>query len=171
MKIDKNKFVSLIYKLRLNSADGEMVEETTKERPLEFVYGMGRMIEMFEKKLKDLEAGSDFNFEIKAKDAYGEFNKEYIVELPKELFKVNGKVDEELITPGNHVPMQDNNGNRMDGIVLEIIEDRVKMDFNHPLAGENLFFSGTVLEVRDATEEDLQPPCASECGSGCDGCH
>jgi FKBP-type peptidyl-prolyl cis-trans isomerase SlyD len=171
MKIDKNKFVSLAYKLRLNSADGEMVEETTNERPLQFVYGMGRMIEMFEKKLKDLIPGSDFNFEIKAKDAYGELNKEYIVDLPKELFKVNGKIDEELITPGNHVPMQDVHGNRMDGIVLEVIEDKVKMDFNHPLAGENLFFSGTVLEVRDATEEELQPSCSSECGSGCDGCH
>jgi FKBP-type peptidyl-prolyl cis-trans isomerase SlyD len=169
MKIDKNKFVSLVYKLRVNSADGEMIEEVKKEHPFDFIYGMGGMLESFEKNIKNLEPGNDFNFEIKAKDAYGELYEEYIVDLPKELFKVNGKIDETLITPGNHVPMQDTQGNRMTGIVLEVFEDKVKMDFNHPLAGEDLYFSGTVLEVRDATEEDLQPSCSSDCSSGCSG--
>ena len=171
MKIEQNKFVSLIYKLRLNSADGELIEETKKEQPLQFVYGMGRMLPKFEKNLSNLEPGNDFNFEIKAKDAYGEINNNYIIDLPKDLFKVNGVIDKELITPGNSVPMQDERGNRMSGIVLDVVDDNVKMDFNHPLAGENLFFSGTVIEVRDATEEELQSSCSSDCSSGCDGCH
>ena len=171
MKIEQNKFVSLIYKLRLNSADGEMIEETTMENPLQFIYGMGRMIPMFEKHLSNLEEGDSFMFGIEAKDAYGEVNNDYIIDLPKELFKVNGKIDEKMIAVGNTVPMQDDKGNRMIGTVREAVGDKVKMDFNHQLAGQSLFFSGKVLEVRDATEDEISSSCSSDCHSDCGGCH
>ena len=167
MKIEKNKFVSLTYKLRLNSADGELVEETGKDHPLEFVFGMGRMIEMFEKKLEGLKTGDSFNIELKAKEAYGEVNKDAIVDLPKNIFEVNGIIDDEMLTVGNNIPMQDTHGNKLTGIVLDVADDVVKMDFNHPLAGDDLFFTGSVLEVRDATDEELSDSC-SGCGSDCD---
>ena len=167
MKIEKNKFVSLTYKLRLNSADGELVEETGKDNPLEFVFGTGRMLEMFEQKLEGLNPKDDFSFELKADEAYGEVNEEAVVDLPKSLFEVNGAIDDEMLTVGNPVPMQDAHGNRMTGIVVEVNDDAVKMDFNHPLAGDNLFFSGSVLEVREATEDELADSCGG-CGSDCD---
>jgi len=171
MKIGQNKFVSVIYKLRLNSADGELAEETNKENPLKFVYGTGRMIKKFELNLEGLEAGNEFNFMISAKDAYGEYNKENVTDLPKDLFKVNGKIDEKLITIGNQIPMQDENGYRFIGVVLQVDENTVKMDFNHLLAGQDLFFSGSVLEVREATKEEMATSCAKSCSSGCSrGC-
>ena len=171
MKIEKNKFVSLTYKLRLNGADGEMVEETGADRPLEFIFGTGRMLEMFEQKLEGLNPNDEFSFELKADEAYGEVNEEAVVDLPKSLFEVNGIIDDEMLTEGNPIPMQDAHGNRMTGIVIEVNDDVVKMDFNHPLAGDDLFFSGSVLEVRDATEEELADSCDG-CGSDCDSdCH
>lgn len=168
MKIERNKFVSLTYQLRLNGADGELIEETGNENPLEFVFGAGRMLEMFEQKLEGLGAGDAFNFELKADEAYGDINEDAIVDLPKNIFEVNGSIDEEMLSVGNTVPMQDAHGNRLNGIVLEVTDELVKMDFNHPLAGDDLFFSGSVIAVREASEDELMDACGSGCSSG--GC-
>jgi len=168
MKIERNTFVSLTYQLRLNGADGELIEETGNENPLEFVFGAGRMLEMFEQKLEGLGAGDAFNFELKADEAYGDINDDAIVDLPKNIFEVNGSIDEEMLSVGNTVPMQDAHGNRLNGIVLEVTDELVKMDFNHPLAGDDLFFSGSVIAVREATEDELMDACGSGCSSG--GC-
>ncbi len=168
MKIERNTFVSLTYQLRLNGADGELIEETGNENPLEFVFGAGRMLEMFEQKLEGLGAGDAFNFELKADEAYGDVNEDAIVDLPKNIFEVNGSIDEEMLSVGNTVPMQDAHGNRLNGIVLEVTDELVKMDFNHPLAGDDLFFSGSVIAVREATEDELMDACGSGCSSG--GC-
>ena len=167
MEIGRNKFVTLSYELRLNGTDGEVVEKTEANAPLEFVFGAGKMLEMFENKLEGLAKGSDFDFELKAAEAYGEVNPNAVVEIPKNIFEVEGKIDEELLTVGNQVPMQDAHGNRLNGIVLEVTDDKVKMDFNHPLAGDNLFFKGEVIEVREATEEELAVSCGSGCGDSC----
>ncbi len=173
MEIARNKFVSLSYQLRLNGAEGDLVEETGDSNPLKFVFGAGKMIEMFEQKLEGLKQGDSFNFELKSHEAYGEVNKDAVVELPKNIFEVNGEIDESLLKVGNMVPMQDASGNRLNGIVLEVTDENVKMDFNHPLAGDDLHFAGEVLEVRDATEEELVEAvggdsCSSgSCGDGC----
>ena len=99
-----------------------------------------------------------------------------MVELPKNTFMVNGKVADEMLYPGSQIPMSDAQGNRMLGIVKEVADDTVKMDFNHPLAGKDVRFDGSILTVRDATPEEIQPAngcgCGScgdgQCGDGCD---
>lgn len=170
MEITRNSYVKLTYALRTNAVDGELVEETTAENALEFVFGTGKMLPMFEEKLEGLTAGADYNFEIPSAAGYGEVNDEAKVDIPKNIFEVEGAIDEDLIKVGNVVPMQDAQGNRLNGIVLEITDETVKMDFNHPLAGDDLFFSGSVLEVREATESELVAAVGGGgCGSGC-GC-
>jgi len=170
MEISRNKMVTLTYVLRLNGFEGEVVEETTEEKPLEFIFGTGRMLQMFEDKLEGLLAGQEFKFELKADEAYGQINEEAKVEIPRNIFEINGSMDEELIKVGNMVPMQDAHGNRLNGIVLDVTEEHVKMDFNHPLAGDDLFFSGSVQEVREATDSEIMSAVGGGgCGSGC-GC-
>lgn len=170
MEIGRNKHVTLSYELRINGAEGEVVEKTDAGNPLAFVFGAGKMLQMFENKLEGYKKGDAFSFELKANEAYGEVNPNAIVEIPKNIFEVDGKIDEELLTVGNQVPMQDAHGNRLMGIVLEVSDDKVKMDFNHPLAGDNLFFTGEVLEIREATEDELMESCGSGCGSDDSGC-
>lgn len=170
MKIGKNKFVSLTYQLRLNSADGEMIEETTKDAPLEFLFGAGRMLQVFEDKLEGLVEGDSFSFDLKADEAYGEVNEDAVVDLPKSIFEIEGVIDEDLLTLGNTIPMQDAQGNRLNGIVLEVTDETVKMDFNHPLAGDDLYFTGSILTVREATEAELLAA-TSSCGCGHDHDH
>ena len=170
MTIVKDKMVSLSYDLRLDGRDGEIFEKAGKESPLVFLYGSGMMLPAFEEALLNKKAGDQFEIEISAKDGYGEENEDAIVDLPKQIFEVEGKIDEEVIFPGNSVPMMSSNGQRMQGLVISIDEATVKMDFNHPLAGEDLHFTGEVIEVRDATNEELSSAYSAGCGCSGGGC-
>ncbi len=156
MSIENQKVVSVTYELSINDFDGEVVETVKEEKPLTFLFGVGNMLETFEENIRGLNPGDDFKFKIESDKAYGQANEEAIVDLPKNIFEVEGKIPEDLLKEGNYIPMQDQEGNKLDGIVLEVSDDQVKMDFNHPLAGDDLFFKGKVLEVRDPSEEELK---------------
>ncbi|HIX73684.1 MAG TPA: peptidylprolyl isomerase [Candidatus Parabacteroides intestinipullorum] len=190
MKISKDKYVAVTYDLNVGEGDErELMEKATEERPLNFIFGMGMMLPAFEKALDGLEVGQEFNFSLAPADAYGEYDESHVLDLPKNIFEVDGKFDAEMIQEGNTVPMMDSNGNRLNGSVLEVKEDIVVMDFNHPLAGETLHFSGKVIDVHEATAEEIAAlttpagcgcgDCGGDCGSGCGdhgscgcgGCH
>ena len=170
MTIAKDKMVSVTYELKLDGKDGDVFEKAGIESPLVFLYGSGMMLPAFERALLNKKASDTFEISIAAVDAYGEVNEEAIVDLPKNIFMVDGKIDEELIAPGNSVPMMSTSGQRMEGLVVSVDENIVQMDFNHPLAGEDLHFTGEVLEVRDATPEELSVMFSSGCGCGSGGC-
>ncbi len=169
MTIAKDKMVSVTYELKLDGKDGDVFEKAGKDSPLIFLYGSGMMLPAFESGLVDKNANDTFEISIPAADAYGEVNEEAIVDLPKNIFMVDGKIDEELITPGNTVPMMSTSGQRMEGLVVSVNDDTVQMDFNHPLAGEDLHFTGEILDVRDATTEELNAAYSVGCGCGSGG--
>jgi len=171
LEIGKYKMVTLTYDLRVDDEQGEMVEQATETQPLEFLYGAGVMLPKFETHLAGLRQGEPFTIKLNKTDAYGEINHEAIVELPKHVFLVDGNFDAELIKVGNTVPMMSSNGQRLNGLVLEVNDEIVKMDFNHPLAGEDLYFAGKVLNVREASEEEVaQILSGGGCGCGSSGC-
>ncbi|MDX9697100.1 MAG: FKBP-type peptidyl-prolyl cis-trans isomerase [Bacteroidales bacterium] len=156
MTISNEKVVSLVYQLRVDDKQGDIVETVQEDRPFVFLYGAGNMIPMFESNLNGLKAGDKFEFKIACDDAYGQASEEAVVELPKNIFEVDGSVDDGLLEPGNVIPMQSQDGQKLNGVVVEVKDDVVVMDFNHPLAGDNLFFEGHILEVRNATAQELQ---------------
>jgi FKBP-type peptidyl-prolyl cis-trans isomerase SlyD len=119
------------------------------------LFGAGGLIPAFEENLAGLVVGNNFSFSIDAANAYGELEPEALVDIPMDVFKVDGVIDMSMLKIGNMIPMSDRDGNRLDGRVTAINGDTVKMDFNHPLAGHNLHFSGEVIEVRDASQEEL----------------
>ncbi|WP_167612761.1 FKBP-type peptidyl-prolyl cis-trans isomerase [Maribellus sediminis] len=175
LEIGKYKMVTLTYDLRIDDENGEMIEQATVEQPLQFLYGAGVMLPKFETHLAGLKQEDPFQIKLEKLDAYGEVNNDAIVELPKSVFLVNGEFDSEMISVGNTVPMMSSNGQRMNGLVLEVTDEIVKMDFNHPLAGEDLFFSGKVIEVREASDEEVAQILSGGgggcgCGSHDDGC-
>jgi len=163
--------VTLTYDLRVDDENGEIIEQATEEKPLEFLYGAGVMLPKFESHLAGLQEGQPFRIKLHKNDAYGEVNHEAIVELPKHVFLVEGKFDEELIKVGNTVPMMSSNGQRLNGLVLDVNSENVKMDFNHPLAGEDLFFAGKIIGVRQASDEEVaQILSGGGCGCGSNDC-
>ncbi len=176
MIIDTNKVVALKYELRVNAENGELVEKVENDRPLQFIYGIGSMLPKFESNINGLKQGDNFNFKLSAEDAYGTINGDMVVNVPKDIFKVDGKLDENLLVLGKVIPMRDQQGNHLNGKIVEILEDQVKMDFNHPLAGDDLFFTGEVIEIREATDQELEHGHIHDeshgcgCDTGC-GCH
>lgn len=172
MKISANKFVSATYDLYVGGADGtqeELMEKATADRPLSFIFGTGMMLEGFEDKLAGLEPDASFDFVLTSDQAYGEYHDENIVDLPRTIFEVDGQIDPSIIFENNTVPMVDNEGNRLNGTIVSIGDDVITMDFNHPLAGEDLHFVGKVLEVREATQEEINAFLGITGGSGCGG--
>ncbi|MDR1779254.1 MAG: peptidylprolyl isomerase [Tannerella sp.] len=170
MRIATNKFVSVEYDLNVGEeGDVELMEQATEERPLEFIFGTGSMLPSFEAKLKGLSAGEGFEFSLTPEEAYGEYDEANVVELPKNIFERDGRFDDEMVVEGHTVPMMDSDGNRMLGSVLAVGDETVTMDFNHPLSGETLHFTGKVLAVREATADDVMRLTKS-CGCSCDDC-
>ncbi|MDZ7604271.1 MAG: hypothetical protein U5K79_01505 [Cyclobacteriaceae bacterium] len=100
-------------------------------------------------------AGQTYEFTLKPDEAYGEIEKEALVKLPLSAFTVDGVVKSEFLEVGKTVPMQDQHGHPMNGIVVEVDKESVTMDFNHALAGKHLHFIGEILDVRQATADEL----------------
>ena len=176
MKITPNTHVSLTYKLLV---DGQLTDQATADRPLEFIYGAGMLLPAFEENIKGLKKGDAFEFRLDAANGYGERMADAVVELPKTVFMVDGKIDEGMLVAGNAIPMMDNQGHQMVGMVAEVRPETVLMDFNHPLADKELNFSGKVVEVREVTDVDrakymgLGGGCSCGCehsDGGCDDC-
>lgn len=155
MKIDKNKVVSVNYLLTKKDT-GETIEQTSTERPFVFLFGTGGLLEDFETNLFNKQVGDTFDFFIDHERGYGVYDERFLAEVPMSAFvDEQGNFDEENIKVGVTLPMVDNEGQPLYGTVLEITDVHVKMDFNHPLAGQDLHFKGEVLEVRDATADEL----------------
>ncbi len=155
MTIEQNKVVSVNYTLK-NKGTGEQVEQTSKEHPFVFIFGTGGLLPDFEANLSGKKVGDTFDFFIDAANGYGNRHEDHVVMIPVGAFQgEDGKLDDENVKVGVTLPMVDNEGNRMYGQVLEINSEFVKMDFNHPLAGQDLHFAGEVLDVRPATADEI----------------
>lgn len=154
MKIEVNKVVSLGYELHSSTGQGEkkFVEKTSSEKPFVFLFGNGGLIQQFEANLEGKTKGDSFEFEISSENAYGNFDLDSIVEIPMEAFE---GADKGMLVPGKVIPMMDNQGHHLQGKVKEVKDKSVVMDFNHPLAGQNLHFKGEIYSVRDASADEL----------------
>ena len=168
MKIEQNKVVEFCYELKV---DGAVVDHTTKERPLDYIHGTGSLLPKLEEAIEGMETGCTFDVTLSPADGYGEVDPSRIIDLPKSAFEVNGEVREDLLVPGNTIPMLNGMGGVIPGVVLEVSEDSVKMDLNHQMAGKTLHFTGEILTVREATEKELTEGLHGEYVHTCGGCH
>ena len=166
-----NKYITLAYKLYAPTQEDpqDLLEEATKEHPFQFISGMGFTLDAFEAQLLPLEKGSSFDFTIGGDEAYGPYVEEGIQKVPRSVFEMEGKLNEKYIYEGAVVPLMNNEGERFNGTITEIGETEITVDLNHPLAGKPLHFVGTVIENRDATNEEIQELIKSMSG-GCGGC-
>lgn len=165
--------VSLIYELRESDQEGRVIEVLDELKPLSFVFGSGRLLPVFESNISSLGIGDSFRFSMKSEFAYGEKREDMIVNVPVAVFETDGKINEDICQVGKEVPMMDNEGNPLTGVINEITDTYVRMDFNHPMAGLDLYFTGKIVDVRDATHEEISGTnhSCSSCGSGNDsGC-
>jgi FKBP-type peptidyl-prolyl cis-trans isomerase SlyD len=159
MQAAKSMVVSVNYRLTVsedNFLTEDLVEETEAQKPFVFIYGSGGLLEEFEQNLQGLKSGDDFDFIIKSQNGYGESTDDNVAKIPMEAFVAEGEeLDTETVSVGNFIPMTDSEGNHLQGLVVVIADDHIVMDFNHPLAGKDLHFQGTIANVRAASAEEL----------------
>lgn len=188
----ENKYMRVAYTL-LSHKNGECeeVEKTTREQPFSFLTGVGYTLDAFEDNLKNLKKGDEFDFVIPFAEAYGEYDPDHVQDFDREVFTIDGKFDSAHIFEGNVVEMMRADGSPILGTVKEVTPFKVTMDFNHPLAGCDLQFMGTIVESRPAKESEMKKfydslraassgcggcsgcggGCSSGCDGGCDGCN
>lgn len=173
--IQQNKYVELAYEIFIVE-DGKEISifKFTPEQPDRFVFGQDPgMLEAFKEGISGLEQGQEFKFTLSPDKAFGEVDPDMVMDLPRDTFLVDGEFDSEKVYMGAQVPMMTADGYRVLGQVVKMEGDTVTLDFNHQLAGQTISYVGTVLTVRDATEEELNPRkggCSGSCGGSCGDC-
>lgn len=170
MENKKNLFIAATYRLyTMENGEKKLIEEATEERPFVFVSNFGMVLEAFEAELMKLKTDEEFTINLKQEEAYGPYFEDRIVELEREAFSINGHFDHDNVFEGAMIPLQNNEGDRFMGRVMNIGDEKVRLDLNHPLAGKDLTFEGKVIELREANESEIQQTIKMLSGEGC-GC-
>ena len=167
----KNRYITVAYKLYSDNEQGihEIFEEAPEAHPFQFITGLSAALPAFEAQVADLNEGDSFDFTLSVEEAFGPYEEEHVIEVPKEMFHVDGRFDKTQIYPGAILPLVNEEGMRFEGLVLDVKESTVKLDLNHPLAGRDLHYVGKVVTARDATPEEIQGMINMMSGEGC-GC-
>jgi len=172
MAIETNQIVSIEYEVR----DGDkVVDSNVGGAPLVFMFGKGQIIPGLENGIVNMSIGEKGDILVKSEDAYGTHNPDAKQEVPLDQF---AGID---LAVGMTLYGQGEDGGTVQVTVMEINEETVVIDFNHPLAGKDLMFNVTINNIRDASAEEAMTGvpaenkqddgcCGSGGGSGC-GCH
>lgn len=139
--------VSLDYKL---TVDGEIVDSTEGDEPLQFIQGHQNIIPGLERELSGMQVGDSKKVVVPPAQAYGEVDPGNIIDVPRSEFPAEIPLD-----PGTELEVKNADGEVLSATISAVSKDTVKLDFNHPLAGKELFFDVTVVDLRPATEEEL----------------
>lgn len=154
-QIEDQKVVKLTYTLKEENANGTVLEEVDQQAPFKFLYGAGRLLPAFESNLEGLKPGEEFSFQLPPEEAYGEHSEEQVLDIPIELFDNADAPKEELLSIGNYLSLRDKNGQEHVGKVESVGGEAVTMDFNHAMAGKSLHFEGEILDIRDASSDEI----------------
>ncbi|KAF1710041.1 peptidylprolyl isomerase [Pseudoxanthomonas kalamensis DSM 18571] len=148
MEITAARVASIHYTLTDDA--GQVLDKSPESQPLRYFHGAGNIIPGLEKALEGKQAGDALKVEVKPEEAYGVRNDALVQTLPRDAFKGVDKVE-----PGMQFQAQSQRGPVL-VTVMDVGENEVRIDGNHPLAGKTLHFDVQVAEVRDATEQEKQ---------------
>lgn len=147
-KIIDDIVVTMDYTL---TVDGEVVDSTEGEEPLQFLQGHQNIISGLEKALAGMKVGDKKQVVVNSADAYGDIDPENIIEIPRDEFPA-----EIPLETGVELEVKNEEGEVLSATITNISNDLVTLDFNHPLAGKRLTFDVSIVELRAATEEELE---------------
>lgn len=149
IRIQADRVVTLAY--RLTDAEGRLIEDRTPENPFEYIQGHGQVVVPVERAVEGKTAGFRAEVSLSAGEAYGRYDSSLVAEIPRERFSAGGKIEVGMkfntVGPG---------GKPIAVRVIEVDESTVTVDGNHPLAGVDLIFDLRVLDVREATGDEVE---------------
>ena len=163
MTVENDKYVSIHYVLK--NDEGAVLDSST-EKTLDYVHGRGYLLPKLEEQLAGKNPGDKFNVVLEPKDGYGEYRKELVTDVDRSSFEDGvpievGMAFQAMTASGPQIVR-----------VTKISDDKITVDANHELAGTRLHFEIEIADVRNATEEELNPPscgCGGNCSGGCGG--
>jgi FKBP-type peptidyl-prolyl cis-trans isomerase SlyD len=155
MIVEDNNVITIHYELRDGNSEGELMERMDINYPFSFLFGSGSLLPAFEGNLEGLTDRESFEFILKAEDAYGSVDMESIIDVPRFVFQLDGEEPEGLVEEDAYIALTDEEGEVHHGKILTFDEEKVKIDFNHVMAGKDLHFKGAILNIRKATIDEL----------------
>ncbi|HSO26613.1 MAG TPA: peptidylprolyl isomerase [Anaerolineales bacterium] len=147
-KVEKDAVVTLEYTLKVG---GEVVDSSEGHEPIQFLQGHGQIIPGLERAIEGMEVGESKNVVVPPAEGYGEIDEDAFTEISRSEFPTNIPLQ-----PGVEVQVRDEEGEILDAYIASVTNDTVRLNFNHPLAGQELDFAVTIVEIRAATEEELE---------------
>ncbi|MEM9836711.1 MAG: FKBP-type peptidyl-prolyl cis-trans isomerase [Bacteroidota bacterium] len=154
--IEDHRIVTVSYEVRDGGPSGPLLERMDANYPFKFMFGVGQMLPAWERQLFGLKVGMGFTFTLPPEMAYGLPRTDHVLDMPKHLFANEAdQIAPDLLQEGQFITLTDADGKAMNGKILSWNEDTVKVDCNHALAGKTLFFSGAILNIREATVDEL----------------
>ena len=148
MKIQSNSVVRFHYTLK--DMEGNLVDTSEGDEPLPYLHGAGNIVPGLEKELEGKSVGDKLEVKVDADEGYGDYNPNLKQSAPRELFQ-----GVEIIEVGAQFEAQTDQG-PISVVVTEVAEDEIVVDGNHPLAGQDLYFAVEIVEVREASEEEIE---------------
>jgi FKBP-type peptidyl-prolyl cis-trans isomerase SlyD len=146
--VQNNVVVSMEYTLHV---DSEEIDSSRGQDPLQFLVGHGNIISGLEREMIGMKVGDSKDVVIAAADGYGEFNEEAYMEVPRSAFPKDMAIEE-----GSELTVRDDAGQARYARIDTIEGDNVTLNFNHPLAGDELHFNVKVVGLREPTDEELE---------------
>lgn len=176
MENKKHRLVVVSYELySIENGEEHFVEKTEEQKPMQFFTNADMALPAFEEEVVKYNKDETFEFSLSKENTYGEHDANSVLSLDKETFAPDGEFDSANVYKGAVIPLQNEQGQRFLGKVVDISDAKVTIDLNHPLAGKDLQFRGKIIENRDASDEEVQyffdqmnqHQCG--CGGGCNG--
>ncbi len=133
--------VNILYEVKLET--GEIVLKTEEEKPLDVTIGEGTIPKSIESALVDMKAGESKTITLEPTEAFGPRLDDLVIDLPKDGFGSDTNLE-----VGSKVSMNSPEGKKFTGTVMEIKDENITVDFNHPLAGKSLVFTVTIVSVK-----------------------
>ena len=156
MTIDDHAIVTMTYEVRDGGPSGPLLERMDVNYPFKFMFGTGRMLPAWERRIFGLKSGMGFSFQLGPDDAYGQPSDQHILKAPIEIFQnEREQIEPGLLEKGQYLTLTDADGKAVNAKVVDWNDEEVTLDANHALAGKSLFFSGAILNVRKATVDEL----------------
>lgn len=147
-KVARDVIVTLDYQL---TVDGEVIDSSMDTEPIVYLHGHGNILPGLEEALFGMRLEESKQVYLKARDAYGEFDEEAFVDVPRD------EIPEDIpIEIGVELTVTDEDDEDVDAVIDEVNDDSVRLNLNHPLAGKDLKFDVTVIGLREATPEEIE---------------
>ncbi len=148
LRVQDDLVVTLDYVL---TVDGEVIDQSSDTGAIEFLQGQGQVITGLENAIYGMAVGENRDIVVAPVDGYGEIDTDDYAEIPRSEFP-----DEIPLEVGVELQIRDQDGDVFEAYIQEVRPESVFLNFNHPLAGKDLHFSVTILELRPASAEEIE---------------